>query len=517
MVRGSSRLTERAQGLSACLGAFAPVSMLTLIMTKTRSFGWVKWFFLLLLAGAGYGAWRWYGKRENEAPIAFKTAAVAKGELVQQVTANGQISPVKNVTVGTQVSGIIKEMYVDFNSRVTNGQVIARIDPSTYEQNLEQVQAELASSRAALEYTELNYKRAKLLTASSLISSADYDKAVVDLHQAEAVVHMREAAARKAAVDLERTTIFAPIDGMVITRTVDVGQTVAASFSTPTLFNIANDLSKMQIDAMVSEADVGGVEEGQAVNFTVDAFPQRKFRGSVKQVRFAPTTNQNVVSYSTIVQVDNADLKLRPGMTANATIVIMERKDVLRVPNSALRFRPPAGAVVEGNTNAPAAAKNQVELATSGPFAGLPIPPWQAKGERRRPTDPERAAYEGSLTAEQKQKYQEIVAAMRARSAQGEGGAGGSGGGERQRKSEPEGPRTQTVYLLEKEETATGPEKTVLKIVTVKLGISDGANTEVLEGLKEGDVVVVGTISSVPATSASASPFGSPFGGPPRR
>ena len=482
-----------------------------------KSFGWGKWVFLLLLLAGGYGAWRWYGKRESEAPVAYKTAPVTKGELVQQVTANGQISPVKNVTVGTQVSGIIKEMYVDFNSRVTNGQVIARIDPSTYEQNLEQSQAELANSKAALEYTELNFKRAKQLSASSLIPTADYDKAVVDLHQAEAVVHMREAAVRKSAVDLERTTIFAPIDGMVITRTVDVGQTVAASFSTPTLFNIANDLAKMQIDAMVSEADVGGVEEGQAVNFTVDAFPQRKFRGSIRQVRFAPTTNQNVVSYSTIVEVNNADLKLRPGMTANANIVVMERKDVIRVPNSALRFRPPPGAVVEGGTNAPALGKSKMELATSGPFAGLPIPPWQANGERRRPTDPERAAYEASLTPEQKQKYQEIVAAMRARFAQGEGGPGGSGARERPRKSEPEGPRTQTVYLLEKETSASGPEKTVLKTVTVKVGISDGTNTEVLEGLKEGDVVVVGTISSTPTAGAPAGPFGSPFGGPGRR
>jgi HlyD family secretion protein len=165
--------------------------------------------------------------------------------------------------------------------------------------------------------------------------------------------------------------------------------------------------------------------------------------------------------------------------------------------------------------------KNKVELATSGPFAGLPIPPWQGKGERRRPTEEERASYDASLTPEQKQKYQEIVAAMRAaRAAQGEGGGGGgggSGGGERPRRSEPDGPRSQTVYLLEKETSATGSEMTVLKPVMVKLGVSDGANTEVIEGLKEGDVVVVGTVSSTPAAAAAATPFGSPFGGPGRR
>ena len=487
-------------------------------MARGNGTGWWKWLIiLLLLGGAGYAGWRWYGQRGLAAQqIEYKTAAAAKGDLIQQVTANGQISPVKNVTVGTQVSGIVKELYVDFNSRVTNGQVIARIDPSTYEQNLEQAEAELASSKAALEFAVLSHKRARNLAAAKLAPESDFDKAVVDLHQGQAVVRMREAAVKRAKVDLERTTIFAPIDGMVITRSVDIGQTVAASFNTPTLFNIANDLSKMQIDAMVSEADVGGVEEGQSVTFTVDAFPQRRFRGSVRQVRFAPTTNQNVVNYATVVEVSNADLKLRPGMTANANILIAENKDVLRIPNAALRFRPPPGAVIHGETNAPA-EKSKVELATSGPMAGLPVPPWQSKGERRRPTDEERTAYEASLTPEQKQKYQEVVAAMRAaRAAQGDGGSGaGTGGGESPRRTEPTGPRSVTIYVLEKETSATG-EKSLLKPVTVKVGISDGANTEVLEGLKEGEMVVIGTVSTA-ATAAPASPFGTPFGGGGRR
>ena len=484
-------------------------------MAQGNGTGWLKWLvILLLLGGAGYAGWRWYGKREQAAQqIEYKTTAVAKGDVVQQVTANGQISPVKNVTVGTQVSGIIKEIFVDFNSRVTNGQVIAKIDPSTYEQSVEQAAAELASAKAALEYAQLSHKRAKELVAAKLLPDSDYDKAEVDLHQGEATVRMREAAVGRARVDLERTTIAAPIDGMVISRNVDVGQTVAASFNTPTLFMIANDLAKMQIDAMVSEADVGGVEEGQAVSFTVDAFPQRKFRGSVRQVRFAPTTNQNVVNYVTVVEVNNADLKLRPGMTANANILIAEHKDVLRIPNGALRFRPPTGAVILGETNAPA-EKSQVELATSGPFEGLPIPPW-SKGERRRPTDEERTAYESSLTPEQKQKYQEVVAAMRAAraAAQGEGGGGGTGG-ERPKRTEPTGPRSVTVYVLEKE-AAGATEKTVLKPVTVKVGISDGALTEVLEGLNEGDQVVTGTVGATTAASAPANPFA--FGGGGRR
>lgn len=498
-------------------------------MANQKSSSWGKWVFLAILAGAGFGGWRWYSQSAAEAPVEYKTTPIARGDLVQQVTANGQLSPVKNVTVGTQVSGIVKDILVDFNSRVTNGQVIARIDPSTYEQSLEQAEAELANSKAALGYAALNLKRAEGLNASKLIPETEFDKAVVDEHQAQAVVRMREAAVRRAQVDLERTTIFAPIDGVVISRNVDVGQTVAASFNTPTLFQIANDLAKMQIDAMVSEADIGGIEEGQNVSFKVEAFPLRKFRGSVRQVRFAPTTNQNVVTYTSVVEVNNADLKLRPGMTATADILVSERKGVLRIPNAALRFRPPPNAIIVGVTNAPADEKPKAELATSGPFAGLPIPPWQSGGERRRPSEDERAAYEGTLTAEQKAKYQQIMAEMRARFAQGGGPGGGGGGmggggfsggggGERPRRSEPEGPRNQTVYITENTSTADGKSQVVLKPVTVKLGASDGSNTEIIEGLNEGDAVVTGTVgTALTATGPAPSPFGMGFGGGPRR
>src|SRR6185503_1780116 len=180
----------------------------------------------------------------------------------------------------------------------------------------------------------------KDLLASDLVAAADLDKTLADLHQAEAVLKMREAAVNKTKVDLERTTIYAPIDGMVISRNVDVGQTVAASFTAPTLFVIANDLTKMQIEAAVSEADVGGIEMGQQVDFSVDAFPGRTFHGSVSQVRYAPVTNQNVVTYTTIVDVSNPDMKLRPGMTATASIISAKRSSVLKIANAALRFRP---------------------------------------------------------------------------------------------------------------------------------------------------------------------------------
>ena len=483
-------------------------------MAQSKINGSFKWLILLLLlGGAGYGGWRWYGNREHSASIEYKTAVAARGDLIQVVTANGQINAVKTVAVGSQVSGIITDIKADFNSRVTNGQVIAQIDPSTYEQNITSAKADLANSAAGLELAVLNERRAHALSTNNLIPAADYDAAVVALHQAEAVVKTREASLKKTQVDLERTTIYAPIDGVVISRVVDVGQTVAASFNAPTLFTIANDLHQMRIEAMVSEADVGGVEEGQNVTFTVDAFPSRKFRGEVTQVRYAPVTNQNVVTYTAVVDVNNADLKLRPGMTANASILIAEHKGVIRIPNGALRFKPPAGAVIEGETNAPA-EKASAPIATSGPFAGLPIPPWQAKGERRRPTDEERTAYEASLTPDQKQKYQEIIAAMRARFAQGEGGGGG---GERPKRNETTGPHNQTIYLLEKSAAADSAAKIALKPVTVKAGISDGSFTEVLDGLKEGDVVVTGTVSLTAESAAPSSPFGGPFGGLRRR
>jgi len=491
-------------------------------MANAKSSGWGKWVFLVLLVGAGYGGWQWYStKRESQAAVEYKTAPVAAGDIVQSVTANGALTPVRNVEVGSQISGTLLDVKVDFNDKVKTGDLLAQIDPATYERALIQAEAELANSAAAAELTQLNFTRAKDLFAGKLISKSEFDEARANLSQAEANVKMRQANVDRAKVDLSRTTIYAPIDGMILTRKIEVGQTVAASLNSPTLFVIANDLSKMRIEAAVSEADVGNVADGQTVNFTVDAFPARKFSGKVQQVRFAANTNQNVVSYTTVVEVNNSDLKLRPGMSFNANTVTTEKKGVLRIPNSALRFRPPTGAVIAGATNAPAADKPTVELATSGPFAGLPIPPWQAKGERRRPTDEERTAYEASLTAEQKEKYQQIMAEMRARFAQGGGGGGGGseGGGERprQRRSEPEGPRTQTIYLLEKETSATGAAKSVLKPVTVKLGVSDGTNTEVIEGLKESDVVVVGTVSSATTAAGPTAPFGSPFGGPGRR
>src|SRR4051794_30904832 len=310
-------------------------------MPQSHKKGWVKWIVALLAFTAAGAGWYWYSEHNGESETDYRTATVTRGDLTQSVTANGQINPVKNVQVGSQISGIIKDLYVDFNAQVTNGQLVAQIDPSTYQQNLTLAEAELANAKAGLEYADINFGRTKELRASDLVAVADYDKALADLHQAQAVVQTREASVRKAKVDLERTTIYAPIDGMVISRNVDVGQTVAANFTAPTLFVVANDLTKMQIEAAVSEADVGGIEVGQQVDFSVDAFPGRTFRGSVSQVRYAPVTNQNVVTYTSSVDVSNPDLKLRPGMTATASIITAQRNQALKIPNAALRFRPP--------------------------------------------------------------------------------------------------------------------------------------------------------------------------------
>jgi HlyD family secretion protein len=454
----------------------------------------------------------------------YKTSPVTHGDVTQIVTANGSLNPVQLVEVGSQISGVITAIKADFNSRVKAGDIVAQIDPATYERAQGQAEAELASAQAAEEMAQLNYDRGKDLFASKLISKSDFDQLRVNLSQAKAQVKTRQAFLESAQVDLSRTTIHAPIDGVVITRKVEAGQTVAAAMTTPTLFTIANDLQKMQIEAAVSEADIGGVEEGQKVQFTVDAFPGRLFEGSVKQVRYAPSTNQNVVTYTSVVEVDNKDLKLRPGMTANARFITAERKNVLKLPLAAVRFRPPAGVTLIGDTNAPTAkAASAPALIESGPFAGLPVMPWMT--DRRPPTEAERTAYAASLTSEQRQKYEKAVAEFRARMAQGggPGGAGfgggprggpGSGGPGSQPRPVSNEPRTVTVYLKEAPAANSPNSQVVLRAATVKLGIADASSVEVLEGLKENDQVVSGTFT--PQAAATRNPF-NPFGGPPRR
>ena len=325
----------------------------------------LKWMLVvvaLALVGAGFG---WWWHQRNQDGTLYQTATVTRHEMTQTVTATGTLNPVTNVTVGCQISGTIAKLTADFNSAVSNGQIVAEIEPFIYDANVQLATADVANARAALELAQINARRAQELLTGKLIPQADFDIANASLHQAEAILQSRQATLARVQVDLLHCTIRSPVNGTVISRNVEVGQTVAASLSAPTLFTIANDLTKMQIDSNVAEADIGSVLVGQDVDFTVDAFPYRTFRGKVVQVRNAPITVQNVVTYDTVIAVDNTELKLKPGMTANVAIITAQRDNVLSLPNAALRFRP-----VEAVTNSAPSAP--------GSSAGK-----RDKGERR--------------------------------------------------------------------------------------------------------------------------------------
>jgi len=296
----------------------------------------------------------------------YQTAPVTRGPITQAVTATGTLNPVVNVQVGSQVSGNIAKLFVDFNSQVKAGQVVAQIDPALFQATVTQAEGDLASAQAALELAKVNATRIQELFARKTSSQADLDQAVANLHTAEATVKIKQGALDKARADLEHCTITSPIDGVVISRSVDVGQTVAASLQAPVIFAIANDLTKMQIDANVAEADVGVVKIDQSVDFTVDAFPMETFHGKVVQVRNAPITVQNVVTYDTVIGVSNPDLKLKPGMTANVSIIIAHKDNVLQIKNAALRYRPPDATPVEIRKGGPSRA-SRPSSARSGP------------------------------------------------------------------------------------------------------------------------------------------------------
>src|SRR6478752_3887065 len=292
-----------------------------------------------LLALAAGGAYYYYQKRtatQTGAPE-YTTTTVGKGEVTQAVTATGSLDAVRSIDVGSQISGQILKLYADFNTVVKEGQKLVEIDPATYQQKLRQAEANFASAQASFRITELNANRTKDLFEKSLVTQQDNDQAQATLEQARAQLKINQASVDNAKVDLSRCTIYSPIDGIVISKLTEEGKTVAASMNVPVLFTIANDLAKMQITAAVAEADIGAVTENQPVNFTVDAFPNRTFRGTVTQVRNAPKNTSNVITYDTIISVDNHELKLRPGMTANVSIVVAHRDGVIQIPNAALR------------------------------------------------------------------------------------------------------------------------------------------------------------------------------------
>ncbi|HWM84343.1 MAG TPA: efflux RND transporter periplasmic adaptor subunit [Kofleriaceae bacterium] len=411
----------------------------------------------------GYTAY----KSSDDGNIDYQVAEVERGDLASQVTASGTLSPLVTVQVGSQVSGRILELYADFNSRVEKGKVIARIDPRLFDSDVAKAKANMTAARASVTRAEAelaqarrNNERTSALASKKLVALADADVALAAFQSAAAQVSSARASLSQARAALEQaetnlayTTIVSPIDGIVISRNVDKGQTVAASLQAPTLFTIAEDLAKMEVHTSVAESDVGRLTQGMEVEFTVDAHPSDKFRGTVKEVRYSPTTLQNVVTYDAVVSVDNADLKLRPGMTADVTFLVEKREKALMVPNAALRFRPPPEV-----------------LAQIG---------WTPPAGRSGATGADGEAAAGQRTAR----------AARAGEARAESTGGASG------KRERGGADRASRRLVWKMGKNGLPEA-----APVQIGISDGRQTEIVKGLTEGDQIITGV------TGAEAAP-----------
>jgi HlyD family secretion protein len=500
-------------------------------MAKSKSYGGLIILFFVLAGGAG-GGWYYFDKKGDKKPE-FQTVKVGRGDITQSVTATGDLQPVVTVDVGAQVSGQIKDVLVDYNSKVKAGDVLAKIDESTFVQRVKQADADLESTKASNQLLRVNLERTKGLFKQNLVSQQELDNIEAQLAQSNAQLLTRNAALENAKVDLSRCIITAPIDGMILDRRTDKGRTVNANMNAPVLFTLVNDLSKMQINAAVAEADIGSIAEGQDVKFTVDAFPNRTFAGKVRMVRNAASVQQSVVSYATIIEVNNEDLRLKPGMTANVSIIVQQRPNVLRVANGALRVRVPQEVLAP-------AAPGEAKGAPKGGAAPSPgnmtddermqamMAIMRAVGfERGSPASPEQIEKAKAL-AKEKGLDPDLVAA---RMAMPGGRRGGSGGGDRgSRGGSPGGGGfsrgggggagergfnttivTRTLY------TFVDPEalERKLKPISVRLGVSDGFYTEVLEGLSDGETVITGVTMPGAAPVVAGPPGGSsnPFSG----
>ncbi len=436
--------------------------------------------------------WFWRSSRADEAPQ-ISTVPLSRGNITQTVTASGTIQPVTSVEVSSQISGLISEVLVDYNSPVKEGEVLARIDPATYQQLLRQADAALASSVANLHLVEITAKRTQELFDKHFMAQQDVDQATAQVEQAKADVKTKEATVEGAKVNLDRCTIRSPITGVVMARETDPGKTVAASLNAPTLFIIANQLTDMEIDASVAEADIGNVRQGEPVEFNVDAYPNRKFVGRVIQVRANPTTANNVVTYDTMISVKNNDLKLMSGMTADVSIVVARHDNVLRIPNSALRARVPEELV---NVRAPAP--------TGSAAAKEPAMPPEER--RRLIWETMRDVGVNRGTPPTSEQIKEIQARLKAKGIDFDpsrfgGHSGGREGGSSGATS------TRTIFVLL---PSSNPAKPRVESVQVKLGITDGIYTEVLSGLKESDQVITSAVLPASSGSNTTNPFGGP-------
>jgi len=449
---------------------------------------------VVVAAGAILG---WSFLKNNKTTLAkYRLDKVTKGDLEAVVTTTGMVNPTKQVEVGSQVSGKIAKMYVDYNSQVKEGQILAELDRLPFQARVSQNQANYLSAAASLEKAKVTlqnlkakYERSLSLAATNLISpdekeaaEANYLGAKTDVQRAEASLEQAKSQLESSKLDLSYATIRAPMDGVVISRNMEVGQTVQASFSAPKIFVMANDLTKMQVECDVDEADVGKVKEGQSVRFTVDAFPDSTFTGTVNQVRFSPTVTSNVVTYTTVVDVSNPELKLRPGMTATVNIITGEAKGVLRVPNAALRFTP----------NLP-----EDELAKIMKEAGERMfAKRQAEGGAA-PAGQEGHTPANAAVGQTAQSGQAGGPRMFGQGG-GQGMAGGMGGGQRS------GRRPSMVWYLD----AGGK----LTVTYIRPGVADSTYTEVLRGdLKEGQEIITGLATGQAAATTTSGP---PRGGP---
>jgi HlyD family secretion protein len=478
----------------------------------------VPWLIFVVLGSIAFVYWQRSRSTVNTSTL-FRAAAIQRGDVAQNVTGSGSLSAITTVEVGAQVSGKIIKLYVDYNDAVKRDQLIAEIDPTSYQARLVQADADLLSAKATLELKQLNARRSAELLEKHLVAQSDYDTVTAELRQQEASTKKAEAAVNSARLDVEHCKITSPIDGVVLSRSVDAGQTVQSAMTAPTLYKLAQDLRQMQITANISEADIGGVAAEQIVKFSVDAFSGRTFEGKVREVRNNSTTANNVVTYPTIITVDNSDLKLRPGMTANVTIYTARRTGVLRVANAALRFKVPENVTIRKTepvtTGITPATENE-----EPPEPSLDTMP--AEIRQRILADFDKNG-DGQLDASEKKAMRET---MRARFAAGE--APGHDGPPPPAKM-PSGnsapASAKTIYILASAPDAAGHATGELIATPVITGLSDSSWTEIVSGVNEGAFIVTGTISAQAAaataaasTTTTTNPFAParpPGGGPP--
>jgi HlyD family secretion protein len=438
----------------------------------------IIWVVIVVVAAVGL----YLAIGANKKPVEkYRTAVVDMGNITQTVTATGALSAVTTVQVGSQVSGIISKLHADFNSTVKKGFLLAELDEVPFKEKIAQTQAALDKAKVDMLNGQISLRRQTALQQQGLAPQADFDQAKATYDGARASVAQAQAMLNQSETDLRNSQIVAPIDGVVVSRAYDVGQTVAASFQAPTLFTIAQDLTKMQVSADVSESDIGQIKIGEPVRFTVDAYPDREFRGKVAQIRLNATVNQNVVTYPVIVEVQNEDLLLKPTMTANVTIDVATVRNMLRVPNAALRFRPEEKA----GSAAPAAARTAAP-STEERAAGMGAQGAGGSGQGRS-AQGGGGGQGGGAPAAMARQFGDT------------GGRGGSGAGRAIRM------RPQTIY---EPIGATGDPKPV----EVRTGITDGRYTQIVSGdLKAGDTIIVGLATAKAAAAAS------PVGGGGRR